>query len=372
MTLFVVCLGATSVVEGGTFYGSRISSSANHPIYEIDLQTGGLTEVGNFPFPTAAIALSPSDGLLYYTEWNVSNGRVATWNPGTGTHSVIGNLGSGVQRFPRLAFRQDGVLFGMDDGCRLYTVDTSNGSAILVGTVSGASCSAGDLAFALDDTLHMSAGSSDSRLYVVDLGTFVATQVHDIAAEQQIAGIAFGDDTLLYSVRHMLVSYDPGTYAETTVGTFPSGVNLSDAASAPKRLSITKRAFQSDGTPIASGSTLPRGMPVRFLLYINNPGGPVLDVSMRDVLDPLFLYVSGSTKYDNSVASCAAATCTVAEEAAIFAAADSGTVGTDAMDGDVVSFAGVTLDIGNQNAANAQLDIAGGKVRAVVFTIRMQ
>ena len=34
------------------------------------------------------------------------------------------------------------------------------------------------------------------------------------------------------------------------------------------------------------------------------------------------------------------------EEAAIFAAADSGTVGTDAVDGDVVSFAGATVDIG--------------------------
>jgi hypothetical protein len=137
-------------------------------------------------------------------------------------------------------------------------------------------------------------------------------------------------------------------------------------------LKIVKRAFQSDGTPIASGSTLPAGMPVKYMLYINNPGGLVADASMRDVLDPVFLYVAGSIKYDNSVASCAAAACTAGEEAAIFAAADSGTVGSDAVDGDVVSFTGVTLDIGNQTAANAQLDIAGGKVWAVVFTIRMQ
>ncbi|MCP3980389.1 MAG: hypothetical protein GY716_13890 [bacterium] len=137
-------------------------------------------------------------------------------------------------------------------------------------------------------------------------------------------------------------------------------------------LSMVKRAFQSDGTPVASGSTLSTGMPVKFLLYINNPGGAVSDVSMRDILDPLFSYVGDSVAYDNSVASCAAASCTVAEEAAILAAADSGTVGTDAVDGDVVSLTGATVDIGNQIAANAQLDIAGSKVWAVVFTIRMQ
>ena len=137
-------------------------------------------------------------------------------------------------------------------------------------------------------------------------------------------------------------------------------------------LRIVKRAFQSDGTPIPSGSTLPSGTPVKFLLYIDNPLPLTADVSMRDVLDPVFLYVAGSIKYDNSVVNCAAATCSVAEEAAIFTAADSGTVGTDPVDGDVVSFAGVTLDIGNQTAANAQLDIAGSSVWAVVFTIRMQ
>ncbi len=137
-------------------------------------------------------------------------------------------------------------------------------------------------------------------------------------------------------------------------------------------LSIVKRAFQSDGTPIASGSTLPTGMPVKFMLYLNNPGGLLADISLRDVLDPVFLYFSGSIRYDNSVANCGSSFCNAAEEAAIFAAAESGTVGTDAVNGDVVSFTGVTLDVGNQSAANAQLDLAGGKVWAVVFTVTMQ
>ncbi len=140
----------------------------------------------------------------------------------------------------------------------------------------------------------------------------------------------------------------------------------------PAPLAIVKRAFQLDGTTIPTGTTLPSGLPVRFLLYISNPGGPVVDVSMQDVLDPTFLYMAGSIRYDASITSCAAATCTALEEAAIFAAADSGAVRTDAVDSDVVSFTGVTLDVGNQSAANTELDISGGKVWAVVFTIRMQ
>lgn len=143
-------------------------------------------------------------------------------------------------------------------------------------------------------------------------------------------------------------------------------------SSSPEPRSIVKRAFQSDGTPIANGSTLPTGMPVKFLLYISNPGGVVSDVSLQDVLDPVFLYVGGSIRYDSSVAACAGATCTPGEEAAIFAAADGGTVGTDPVNGDVVSFTVVTLDVGNSSVANAQLNIPAGKVWAMVFAIRVQ
>ena len=127
-----------------------------------------------------------------------------------------------------------------------------------------------------------------------------------------------------------------------------------------------------DGTPILEGSTLPAGVRAKFLLYINNPGGIISDVSLQDVLNPVFFYIGGFTRYDNSVGSCATTTCTAAEEATIFAAAESGTVGTEAVDGDVLSFSGVTVNVGNQSVANSQLDVAANKVWAVVFTFRMQ
>jgi hypothetical protein len=137
-------------------------------------------------------------------------------------------------------------------------------------------------------------------------------------------------------------------------------------------LKLVKRAFQLDGTPIADGSALPTGMPVRFLIYISNPGHLVADASFQDVLDPLFAYVPGSMRYDASVAACAATGCTAAQEDAIFAAADAGAVASDAVDGDVASSVGGTVRIGNQVVANAPLDLPAGKVWALVFTIRMQ
>ena len=139
----------------------------------------------------------------------------------------------------------------------------------------------------------------------------------------------------------------------------------------PRRL-IEKRAFQVDGAPLPSGSTVPAGVSVKFMLYIDNPGASIADVSVRDSLDPVFEYVPGSIRYDNSVVNCASETCTSIEEAAIFAAVDSAQSRTDAVDTDAVSFAGVTLEAGNENAANAQLDIAGGRVWAVVLTVKMR
>ncbi|MCP3994928.1 MAG: DUF11 domain-containing protein [bacterium] len=481
-------------------YGSGFCPDlVNYCFYEVDIGTADLTVAGPRAFSSAAIARSPVDGLIYYTEWNVTNGRVATFDPDSQTSNVIGNLGSGVNKFARLGFRSDGALFGMDDSCRLYTVSTTDGSASFVGTVTGASCTGGDLAFAPDDTLYICADLADSRIYVVNLGTLTATLVHDIAAENNVAGLAVADEGVFYSARYLLAAYEPGSFLETSIGSFPGGAYLSDVASTPKfvdlslnktvddptpavggtitftlsvtnagpadatsvivadllpsgysyvsddgggaydsgsgvwtvdtvavggtatlnilsvvnatgdydnvaeiiacnefdtdstpdnhepaeddqdnvmvarqPLSIVKRAFQLDGTPIPTGSTVPRGTPIKFLLYINNRGGSVSDVSMQDVLDSAFLRVPESTKYDNSSPNCAATACTGVEEAAIFAAADSGTSGTDAVDTDVVSFTGVTLDIGNQNTANAQLDIAGGKVWAAVFTVQMQ
>ncbi len=136
-------------------------------------------------------------------------------------------------------------------------------------------------------------------------------------------------------------------------------------------LNIVKRAFWYDGTPIPTGATIPRGVDFKYLLYINNQLGGRNDVSVQDVLDPLFLYQPGSIQVDNAVSECAAASCTPAEEQTIFSSIDATPFLTDTADGDVASFAASTIDAGDGNAANAQLNINGDSVWAILFTVQI-
>jgi len=137
--------------------------------------------------------------------------------------------------------------------------------------------------------------------------------------------------------------------------------------------SIVKRAFWADGTPIPSGATIPSGVGFKYLLYINNQDIARSDVSVRDVLDPAFQYQAGTIQADNSVAECAAAVCTVADEQTIFTAVDGAAFLSDAVDGDIASYTGASLsvDAGDGNVANAQLNINADAVWAVLFSVKM-
>ncbi len=136
---------------------------------------------------------------------------------------------------------------------------------------------------------------------------------------------------------------------------------------------LTKTAFWTDGTPIPTGAAIPSGIEFKFLLYINNPGLATGDVTVRDVLDPVFQYQAGTIQVDNSVAECAAASCTVAEELAIFNAVDGAAFLSDAADGDVAShtLASLSVDAGNGNVGNSQLNIDADKVWAILFSVKM-
>jgi hypothetical protein len=145
-----------------------------------------------------------------------------------------------------------------------------------------------------------------------------------------------------------------------------------DSVMTAQPISIVKRAFQLDGTPIPNASTVPRGVPFRFLFYVNNPGGAIPDVSLQDPLDAAFAYQAGTILFDASIPACAASACDAAEEAAIYAAVIGGSAGSDAVDGDVVSFTGAGVHAGNEDVANEQLDLPAGKVWALVFTVKWQ
>jgi hypothetical protein len=136
-------------------------------------------------------------------------------------------------------------------------------------------------------------------------------------------------------------------------------------------LALAKTAFWTDGTPIPTGATIPSGVEFKYLLYINNKGTAKIDVTVRDVLDPAFVYQAGTIQDDNSIGECAAALCSAIEEQAIFAAVDAAAPLTDAVDGDVASNTGTTIDAGNGNVGNLQLDIISDAVWAIMFSAKM-
>ena len=161
------------------------------------------------------------------------------------------------------------------------------------------------------------------------------------------------------------VAGDPAALADSNVFV----LNSTGAA-----LTLVKTAWMTgDGSPIGSGSTVSLGTSVDFMIYINNRGSVAInDVSIQDILDPLFLYQGGTIRVDNSVANCGAAACNPGEEAAIYAAASVVVANSDGVDPDTSSFAGVTVDAGNQSVANGTLNVAANTVLAVVFTVLVQ
>lgn len=129
-------------------------------------------------------------------------------------------------------------------------------------------------------------------------------------------------------------------------------------------LALVKTAFRN-GTELASGATLPRGTLVQFMVYVDNSTAfSVDDVNMSDVLDPAFVYQTGTIRVDNSVA-------TGAANAAIFAAVSGAAPLSDANDADAAGIAGTTLTAGS-GGGNAQVDIGASSVYAVLFDVTVQ
>ena len=190
-------------------------------------------------------------------------------------------------------------------------------------------------------------------------------------SSQRIAALTLGVVLSLSQVAQAEPNQGTGDVAGDATALVDSNIFILNSSGV---LTLVKAAFlTTGGTALTSGDTLPAGTDVDYMIYINNQSDLLIaDVSIQDVLDALFLYTAGTIRVDNSVAECALAACTAAEELAIYNAARVTAALTDIVDADTVSFAGVTLNAGNQVVANGQLDAAANAVLAVVFTVQVQ
>ena len=131
-------------------------------------------------------------------------------------------------------------------------------------------------------------------------------------------------------------------------------------------LALVKAAFLADGTPLASGASVPKGSLVKFLIYIdNNTTVPADSINVADPLAAQFTYQPGTLKVDVSQASGATA-------AAIYAAVNAGSALTDAVTAaDVVGVTGSTVSAG-LSAGNSNVAIPANRVWAVLFSVKVQ
>jgi uncharacterized repeat protein (TIGR01451 family) len=311
LTLFMVTIwlgywGATAAqAADNTLYSLTNNSPFN--VYTVNTSTGLATSVGNLSFASAAIARQPTTGLVYYTAINPNGGgnySVATWDPATNTNTTLsGTINVYV---PRLAFKSDGTLYGMDSNNKLYTLNTATGAfASTVGTVSGGGLATGlggDMAFSPTGTLYLAAGTN---LYTIT-GTTSAL-VGATGVSTALAGLAFATDGSLYTSdtngsNSQIYKLSTATGAGTLVGS--SGAALSDLGSLPAfaDLAITKTA--SGGFQANQNGT--------YNLSVKNNGpqsanGPI---TISDTLPTGLSYVSGTGSGWACSAAGAVVTCT--------------------------------------------------------------
>jgi uncharacterized repeat protein (TIGR01451 family) len=287
-----------------TVYG--ITNNSPFTVYTVDTSTGVATSVGNLSFASAAIARQPSTGLIYYYAINASSNKysVGTWNPATNVNTTLS--GTVNVYLPRLAFRSDGVLYGMDSNNVLYTLNTTTGAiATTVGTVTGGGLSTGlggDMAFSPTGTLYLVAGTD---LYTIS-GT-TSTHIGATGTSTDLAGLAFATDGSLYAsdttgTNSRIYKLSTTTGVGALVGS--SGFALSDLGALPAFADLQMTKTASGGFQVSQNAT--------YSLSVKNNGpqsatGPI---TVSDTLPTGLSYVSASGSGWACSAAGAVVTCT--------------------------------------------------------------
>ena len=302
LPLFFAATSIYVMAADDTLYAITNNSPFN--IYTVNPLTGVATSAGTLSFSSAGLARNPTTGVIFYTAINASGGKysVATWDPATSTNTTLSTNLLTVY-LPRLAFKSDGTLYGMDSNNNLYTLSTSTGGILTTTAISGIPTGlGGDLAFAPDGTLYVIAGAN---LYKIS-GT-TATLVGNTGITATPAGLAFGDNGALYTSdttagNSKIYTLNTVTGAATLVGS--SGAAISDMAALPKfaNLSITKSA---------SGSFI-AGTNATYTLSISNAGpqSASAPITVKDTLPTGETFVSGTGTGWSCSASGQTVTCT--------------------------------------------------------------
>jgi len=136
----------TNFLAGGTYtcdYKWLAVEYANGALFEVDTETGEITEIGGGGVGLNGLALDPTSNLMY----GCSSTNLVLVDQESGGQEVIGPFGIG-DTMIGMAFDADGVLYGWDvkfsGDTNLYTIDTDEGTATVVGPMGKTLCYAQD------------------------------------------------------------------------------------------------------------------------------------------------------------------------------------------------------------------------------------
>ncbi len=402
--------GATLVMTGGSI-SDNTATTQGGGIYNDDASAtlNNVTVSGNNGDDGAGIFSIGAGNTLTVTDSTFSSNTSTDSGGAINVDEGTANINSSTFD-ANTASSEGGAIHITDTTTSLVNITVSGNTTL--GNGGGASVSAGTVSFT-NVTITNNSAASGGGLFVDLLA--VAQLLNTIVANSTSGGDCSGTITDLGNnldtdgtcpvgfltaapllgplannggptFTHELLTGSPAIDAGTNTGcpatdqrgfTRPVGASCDigayEAGASAAVLTLIKRAFETDGTPIPTTSTIPGFLEFKYLLYINNKGVATSDVSVRDVLDAAFQYQAGTIQVDNSVVECALTICTAAEELTIFTAVNGATFLSDAVDGDVGSYTGAStsVDAGNENVANLQLDIYANAVCEILFSAKM-
>lgn len=320
IAIILPLIGALNAAQAQNIYavGGPIGALTFNQFYIVDGSTG-LTTTPTVPntlpagvTESAAIGVSPINGLVYWVERTVANPRIGTWNPATGATTIIGNAGTPatVSSFIRATYCPDGRFYiagngsAAGAGAEIYQINPANAALVRTLVVSNIPTSgSGDIVCMSNGDMYVmaqsAAGATPYQLYRITAaqittgGTFVATLQGNLNTPntQAFNGLSERPDgQIVASVAFTTTAnyvINPSTAVATTLTTAASASLVDLSREFARDVSVSKTVTP---TVALQGRTL------TYTITASNAGpGVAGSVTIADTLNPAVFNVPSAT-----------------------------------------------------------------------------
>lgn len=252
---FSLALVVATSMSAAAFGQGRLVGINGSGVYEISMTDGSVTQISTLAAGSGTIgglAYDWANGILYMC--SSQNQNLMTLNPDTGQWSVIGSYGLGSNPIMQgLEFNSStGQLFGHSAGSAhgffLYDINVTNGTAANVGQ--SALTSFHNLGYdSINNVMYMTNSSTDS-LYTLDTTNNTATLVGPLVNSTNPNGLAFNHHA---GVMYMLDNSTDNLY---TLNLQTGEANVVGSLGASNFLSLVYIPIPAPGALAAMGLAL--------------------------------------------------------------------------------------------------------------------